>query len=249
MGWQQLTDKADLIAIADELSGLKRRFVQSSQEMYLKTEDQAKFKAFVAEAQAIIGGALGHLNNFSTGIIRSLVEGQGGFFGGPSFACVEEVDSLVRAAVRQIERRERAPLSPPISVPLAEPYVSLSRIAALESLPSHNWDYSKLIQLCKELNTVTAAGDCHYSTAMLVRAITDHVPPVFGLGSFAQVAANSNGASLKGSMKHLDQSLRHIADAILHEQIRKKEALPSPQQVNFKADLDRLLGEIVRISS
>ena len=49
-------------------------------------------------------------------------------------------------------------------------------------------------------------------------------------------------------MQHLNRSMRNIADGILHEQIRSKELLPSPQQVDFRQDLDRLLGEIVRIS-
>lgn len=83
---------------------------------------------------------------------------------------------------------------------------------------------------------------------MLVRAITDHVPPVFGMSSFAQVAANYGGSqSFKKSMQHLQGSLRNIADGILHEQIRNRGALPSPQQVEFRQDLDRLLGEILRI--
>jgi hypothetical protein len=218
--------------------------------MYLNTDDQGRFTALVTEAQAIIGGAIGHVNNFSMAIISSTVNGNGGLFGGPSFLCVGEVENIIRAAVRQIERKARTPARALIGAPAPEPYVSLVRIVAIQALRPERWDFSKLVQLCKELNTVAVSGDCHYSTAMLVRAITDHVPPVFGMESFAQVAANySGGASFKGSMKHLDQSLRHIADAILHEQIRRKEALPSPQQVDFKADLDRLLGEIVRISS
>ena len=84
---------------------------------------------------------------------------------------------------------------------------------------------------------------------MLVRAITDHVPTLFGTKTFSQVAANYGGsASFKKSMEHLDRSLRNIADGILHEQIRNKESLPSAQQVDFRQDLDRLLGEIARIA-
>jgi hypothetical protein len=48
-------------------------------------------------------------------------------------------------------------------------------------------------------------------------------------------------------MEHLDKSLRKIADAHLHPQIRKKEILPNKTQVNFSNDLDVLLSEIVRI--
>lgn len=48
-------------------------------------------------------------------------------------------------------------------------------------------------------------------------------------------------------MDHLQKSSRKIADSHLHIMIRKKEVLPNATQVDFKNDLDRLLGEIVRI--
>ncbi len=143
--------------------------------------------------------------------------------------------------------KSRTP-APPAIAPSKPGYVDLARITQIERLRSQQWDFAKLGQLCRELNTAYQ-GDSHYATAMLVRAITDHVPPLFGQRSFAHVAANYSGTtSFKKSMEHLNQSLRNIADAILHEQIRRREALPSPQQVDFRQDLDRLLAEIVRIA-
>ena len=47
-------------------------------------------------------------------------------------------------------------------------------------------------------------------------------------------------------MGHLDKALRKIADSYLHLPIRRKEILPNQNQVNFSADLDVLLAEIVR---
>ena len=83
---------------------------------------------------------------------------------------------------------------------------------------------------------------------MLVRAITDHVPPIFEFKSFLELANNYGGAaSFKKSMKHLDQSLRNIADACLHTQIRQTESIPTAIQVNFSADLDVLISEVIRI--
>jgi hypothetical protein len=241
-----LSDTDDLLVIADELAELKGRFVESSQEKFLKAEDQSHFEATVTEARAIIGGALGHANDFTFAIIRSTANGVGGFFGGPSYLCVSEVEGLIRAAVRQINRKSNAPA---ISVPGTPPYVSFARIAEVKALSSDRWDFAKLVQLCAELNVVTNSGGATYATAMLVRAIVDHVPPVFGAKSFSQVAENHGGTtSFKRSMEHLNRSMRNIADGILHEQIRRQESLPSPQQVDFRQDLDRLLGEIVRIS-
>ena len=46
-----------------------------------------------------------------------------------------------------------------------ETYVSQSRIDALESLNSAKYDFTKLIQLCRELNSALEA-DAFYSIAM-----------------------------------------------------------------------------------
>ena len=86
---------------------------------------------------------------------------------------------------------------------------------------------------------------------MLLRAILDHVPPIFNMQNFSEVANNySNGnRSFKGHMKRLDETARKIADSHLHVQIRSKEVLPTPVQVEFKQELDLLLSEVVRILS
>jgi hypothetical protein len=243
-----LSDTDDLLAIADELAKLKGRFVDSAHGAFLKADDQSHFEAMVTEAKAIIGGALGHVNDFTFGIITSTVNGVGGLMGGPSYVCIGEVEGIIRGAVRQINRKANAP-KPSLIGALKDPYVNFVRLAELKALPKKQWDFSKLIQLCAELNIVTNNDGATYATAMLVRAIVDHVPPIFGMNGFSQVADNYAGtSSFKGSMQHLNRSMRNIADGILHEQIRQKEALPSPQQVDFRQDLDRLLGEIVRIS-
>ena len=101
--------------------------------------------------------------------------------------------------------------------------------------------------MCEELNRC-AENDCVLATAMLTRAIIDHVPPIFNAKSFDEVANNYRGSkSFKESMKHLSTSARSIADGHLHVQIRKKEVLPTRRQVDFSHDIDVLLGEIVRI--
>ena len=63
-----------------------------------------------------------------------------------------------------------------------------------------------------------------------------------------KVANNYNGGiSFKSSMAILQNSSRKIADAFLHIPIRVSETLPTKNQVAFGADLDVLLGEIVRL--
>jgi hypothetical protein len=86
--------------------------------------------------------------------------------------------------------------------------------------------------------------------AALTRALLDHVPPIFGKRTFAEVANNYGGPkSFQNAMKHLDNSARNIGDTHLHVQIRARESLPTLTQVNFSNDLDVLLGEVVRLLS
>jgi hypothetical protein len=125
-------------------------------------------------------------------------------------------------------------------------YVDQSRIAQLEGISSP-FDLSKLVALCKELNTCWRGSAVH-AVAALVRSVIDHVPPIFSAKTFAEVANNSPGSrSFKDSMRHLEASARKIADAHLHTQIRKSEVLPTRTQVDFSRDLDVLLAEIVRV--
>lgn len=85
---------------------------------------------------------------------------------------------------------------------------------------------------------------------MLTRAILDHVPPLFGCGSFTEVANNypDGSKSFRQLMGNLDTSSRKISDGYLHTQIRKKEVLPTPTQVDFSQAIDSLLAEIIRIA-
>jgi hypothetical protein len=126
-------------------------------------------------------------------------------------------------------------------------YVAPSRIDELRAIRNKNFDLARLIRLCEELNS-TWTQDSHHATAMLVRAIMDHVPPIFGAATFAAVANNYTGSkSFKETMAGLDSAARKIGDAHLHTQIRPKEVLPTATQVNFSQTLDVLLAEIVRI--
>ncbi|MFA4851034.1 MAG: hypothetical protein WC599_00760 [Bacteroidales bacterium] len=125
-------------------------------------------------------------------------------------------------------------------------YVDHSRIIELKKIQSKDFDLTRLIQQCEELNDASLRGN-PYSVILLVRAIIDHVPPIFGKKNFQEVANNYGAKSFKESMDRLDNSSRKIADIGLHQQIRKKETLPNKTQVNFSNDLDVLLAEIVRI--
>lgn len=125
-------------------------------------------------------------------------------------------------------------------------YVNPDRIADLKLLKNKSFDTTKLIRFCEELNT-SFHHELYLSVAMLVRAIIDHIPPIFAKKTFTEVANNSGSRSFKDSMKNLENSSRKISDSHLHTQIRKKETLPNSNQVDFSNDLDVLLAEIYRI--
>ena len=128
-----------------------------------------------------------------------------------------------------------------------EPYVHLDRIMELKACKATTFDLKKLVALCEELNIADRQG-LVLAVGMLVRAVLDHVPPLFGCKGFAEVANNYTGArSFKEAMGHLENTSRKIADSFLHIQIRKSEALPNKTQVDFRNALDMLLQEIVRL--
>lgn len=125
-------------------------------------------------------------------------------------------------------------------------YVDPSRIYELKEISNSNWDTLKLVKLCNELNDAYKIKN-YCSIPMIVRAIIDHVPPIFSASNFKELIAKYGSKSFKESMQHLDNSLRKIADSAIHSQIRNKEILPNHSQIDFRADLDVLLAEVCRI--
>ncbi|MGZ4969789.1 MAG: hypothetical protein ACXV8U_03755 [Methylobacter sp.] len=127
------------------------------------------------------------------------------------------------------------------------PYVAEERIAELTEIENTAFDNAKLIRLLRELN-VAYHNDAHFTTGILVRAVIDHIPPIFGFATFPEVANNYKGTkSFKSAMQRLNDSLRNLADSYLHVQIRKVESLPTLNQVDFRAELDALLSEVSRV--
>ena len=127
-------------------------------------------------------------------------------------------------------------------------YISPSRIEELKRIANASFDLSKLIRLCEEINNNWLSSN-YYSVIALVRTVLHHVPSIFQLSSFDQVANNyTGGTSFKKSMLHLLNSSKNIADLHLHSQAQKNEVLPNERQVDFRTDLDFLLSEILRLT-
>lgn len=117
-------------------------------------------------------------------------------------------------------------------VKAADLYVNKRRLDELKDLKSNNFDLSKLIRICEELNS-NWINENYFTVGLLVRTIINHVPPIFGatFTSFDQVVDNySGGKSFKKNMEHLNESLRSIADGYTHFPVRKR----SHYQMNSK---------------
>lgn len=237
----------ELSKIATDMEALLPLFEKgdSLSGLLLPTQHSARFKAMAIDAKALIDEGLGKGNEYSLNLLSSVNSGSGGFFGGPSYAAVEEASQIVIAAARAIARKASRTSSPDPGTRSA--YVDHSRIAALKALPIHQWDFSRLVELCRELN-VAAANDCHMSIGFILRSILNHVPPIFGMETFARVASEYPFAkSVKSAMQRLQAQGRDGADFHLHQPNRKHEALPTAAQVRFSQELDVLLGEIIRV--
>jgi len=127
-------------------------------------------------------------------------------------------------------------------------YINQERISGLEGLKSEKYDFSRMVAICNEINSCSRNGS-YLALGALVRMLLDHVPPIFGSNNFREVASNyKSGKSLKASLQQLENSSRNISDGILHQVIRRKETLPTSNQVNFGPDIDVLIAEIIRIT-
>ncbi len=165
------------------------------------------------------------------------------------YICSEEFDFDYRGTPHHKPHKETYPLVE-ISEEENESFVSKEYINKIQACSNDNFDTSKLYQLMVELN-IAYNSKSYLSCIFLIRSIIDHVPPIFGKVNFNEVTNNYSlsGRSFKDAMVHLQNSSRKIADLYLHSQIRKNEILPSKNQIEFRADLDLLISEIIRILS
>lgn len=123
-------------------------------------------------------------------------------------------------------------------------YVDPSRITELRHLTGPRFSTVKLVRLCEELNACTA-NESYLAAIMLLRAIIDHVPPIFSCQDFDQVVSQTNGRSLQPQLNRLNSQAKDVANRFLHAQIGSTEGLPKRTQVDFRSELDALLGEVV----
>ena len=123
-------------------------------------------------------------------------------------------------------------------------YIDSSVIEVLNKIKNQKYDLSKVIQFCEEINGAFSSG-YFLSTSLLIRALLNHIPPIFGQKTFAQVVAQSS-KSRKELFKPLEEVARGVADLHTHDTIRHKESLPTRKQLEvFQPSIEILLQEIV----
>lgn len=102
----------------------------------------------------------------------------------------------------------------------------------------------KLIRLLEELDDCYVHGHA-YACHALLRAVTDHVPPVFGQPNFAGLVNNvSWGKTDKAYMKRLDD-FRKQADDVLHRPIGKSPDVLGIDDLPARAALNVLLNALI----
>ena len=123
-------------------------------------------------------------------------------------------------------------------------FVDKLLIEKLKVIKSDKFDLQKLIRYIEELNDSYKIGN-YISSLLLIRAIINHIPPIFGKETFIQVVESSK-RSIKSILSIFEDSARPVADLFTHMTIRKKESLPSNNQVDpYKSAFEVLVNEII----
>jgi hypothetical protein len=105
-------------------------------------------------------------------------------------------------------------------------------------------DTTKLVKMCEELNDAYGRGN-YISSVLLLRAIINHVPPVFGASTFSEAVAHQ-GRSVKAILTRLNEDARPIADLHTHFLMRATEQLPTKNQIEpYKAGFEVLIQEVI----
>jgi hypothetical protein len=214
------------------LTGIESRFKKTRDAIWIREGDAEHLLQYIRELIDLLDSALGKPNRYSNHISSYYTHGIHNMSESPSLQSVRDIIATMKAIQTYI-RRPTTVLMQNSGGVHAE-IVAESRLNELRTLPSEQFDFAKLIRLCEELNAVYISG-CYYSAAMLIRSILDHVPPIFGKSSFTEVANNYGTKSFKDTMHGLETGAKNIADGYLHSHIRKRESLPTAQQVHFNS--------------
>ncbi|WP_327293009.1 hypothetical protein [Streptomyces sp. NBC_01198] len=128
-----------------------------------------------------------------------------------------------------------------------EPYVDIRHIKDWEqAAAAAKWDVSRLSALANDLNACYAQ-ERPLSCLMQIRAIMDHIPPLFGHHLFSQVASQFPGIRTdKAYVKALSDN-RLLGDDVLHRHIGEQLPRITMHEVPARIFLDALLRGVVTV--
>lgn len=131
--------------------------------------------------------------------------------------------------------------APATSRPLA--YVDTQMVASLSAISDLPHDLTKLLKLISELNENYSRGN-GYAAHALLRAILDHIPPIFGFKNFNAVANNYRWSQTdKAYMRKLDE-FKLQANDVMHRQLSRTPDRLSLDDMPPRVWVNRLLEEI-----
>jgi hypothetical protein len=128
-------------------------------------------------------------------------------------------------------------------------YIAEDQIAELaEAGAATTWELDKLLGLLRELNQNVAAGN-PYSCQALIRAILDHIPPVFGQPSFDGVISSykwtKGGARTDKKYAERLNEHRITADDVLHRHMRDSRSWIDMDDLPARSYLSAVLNEVL----
>ncbi|WP_129306566.1 hypothetical protein [Streptomyces sp. L2] len=140
-------------------------------------------------------------------------------------------------------------VAPPAAALGRGPYVDLALLDDLEQAAAGTkWKVHKLIALCQGLNDAYKAGN-PYVCAAMIRAVMDHIPPVFGQPDFKQVASQHTFKMKQTDKAHAQflANYKTIGDDVMHRPIGLSVPVITMDDIPTPIRLNAVLREMVTL--
>ncbi|MEV6500017.1 hypothetical protein [Streptomyces prunicolor] len=154
---------------------------------------------------------------------------------------------IVTAKAAEIAPTPVEAAEPEGSTPGRGTYVDPALLDDLENAAQvSTWKVHKLVALCQGLNDAYAAGN-PYVCAAMIRAVLDHIPPVFGHTDFKQVAAQYSFTVRRTDKAHAQylETFRPIGDDVLHRPISPRVPVVTMDDIPAPLRLNAVLHELL----
>ncbi|MFB7707490.1 hypothetical protein [Streptomyces sp. NPDC056105] len=162
---------------------------------------------------------------------------------------IEKTCEIVLRAAAQYAPVAAVVEAPTPTGPERAPYVDLALLKELEEAAAKTtWKLRKLLDLCRELNDNYVA-DNPYACAALIRALLDHVPPVFGQKGYAAVASQHTFTMQRTDKEHAKKLLdfKSVADDVMHRPIGTSVPVVGMGDLPEPVRLNALLQEMLTV--